>query len=57
MHCIDDIDIDYARFRQQLLTRPTRARLGIVLTQAEALAILADDTAVRALYDSWTQTL
>ncbi len=46
-------DVAYARFRQQLQTRPTRARLGITLTQEEALAVLADEEALRTLYDTW----
>lgn len=50
----DRFDVAYARFRQQLMTRPTRNRLGIDISQREALAILADENALRGLYETWS---
>jgi hypothetical protein len=46
-------DYAYARFRQRLMTRPTRDKLGITITQEEALRLLADEAALRALYAAW----
>ncbi|WIE81176.1 hypothetical protein [Curtobacterium sp. MCSS17_016] len=46
-------DYAYARFRQRLMTRPTRDKLGITMTQTEALAVLADEDTLRGLYNTW----
>jgi len=49
---IDDV-IDFARFKQQLLVRVSRARLGIHLRQDEVLVLLADDEETRTFYEEW----
>lgn len=52
-YLVVDDDFEFQQFRQQLGNRPQRRRLGIHLDQDAALELLADDTALRAAFDSW----
>ncbi|WP_143048605.1 hypothetical protein [Frigoribacterium sp. MCBA15_019] len=48
---------DYERFRQSLLNRAHRQRLGIDLSQEEALDVLSDDAATRQEYAAWRERM
>lgn len=46
-------EFEFARFRQQLRTRPQRQLLGIDIDQSTALRLLDDEQALLSEYQAW----